>query len=254
MARIAEGVAHDEGIAVILSVTDGSACRLVAPDLVAVIEPRSVGGVTVVDNELLDRGEFEALHAMVEIVGVLDSVGFGVGKLAENLLMFGKGLGVAGVERGVTDVAEVKEEEHDTLETDTATSVGEDTKLEALEVFLHAERLDAGLPHALLEQVRPVDTLTTSGDFLATEEDVEGVGETVILGVEMGIEGANRGGELVDDVIVGLVLLLDDPAQLDLGAGAQILNLGSGFAVVIGPAGIVEQLDGILEGNDGSLW
>ena len=70
-----------------------------------------------------------------------------------------------------------------------------------------------------------VDALRTRGDLLATDEDVVAVRPLGVDRVGHRVEGAQRGGELVDRVEVGPLLLAHhDPQQL-LVARRQVLIL-----------------------------
>jgi hypothetical protein len=106
----------------------------------------------------------------------------------------GKATRVAREQACPSHVAELEEEEHDTLKTDTSTSVLNTvisrrmpkkeaitnrwaSILEAVEILLHGRRVDAGLPHTLFKQWRVVDALSTGENLLTTQEEVEGVGE-----------------------------------------------------------------------------
>lgn len=97
--------------------------------------------------------------------------------LGEILAGLGEAARVARDETRPPDVAQLEEEEDDTLETNASTAMRRATIAEAIEVILHCSRVDAGLPHALLEQGSVVDTLTTREDLLAAEEEIIRVGQ-----------------------------------------------------------------------------
>ena len=105
---------------------------------------------------------------------------------------------------------------------------------EGLEVGV--QRLDgnaAGLG-ALGEELGVVDSLGARHDFLSANEDIVGVGELLamegsrgsygVLRVGHRVEGADGERELVEDVEVGVVLLLDQTAELLLHRRAEIAH------------------------------
>ena len=95
---------------------------------------------------------------------------------------------------------------------------------EGLDVALQRVDGDAVGLRALHQQLGVVDTLCAGHHLLAADEDIEGVGELLrlrhthrhygVVRVGHGVEGAHGERELVEDVEVGVVLLLDDAAQL----------------------------------------
>lgn len=98
------------------------------------------------------------------------------------------------------------------------------------------QRLDgnaAGLG-ALGEELGVVDSLGARHDFLSANEDIVGVGELLamegsregygVLRVGHRVEGADGERELVEDVEVGVVLLLDQTAELLLHRRAEIAH------------------------------
>lgn len=65
-----------------------------------------------------------------------------------------------------------------------------------------------------------METLSSREDLLAAHEEVVRVGKEGVGRVGHGVEGTEGEGELVDDVVVGVVLLLDDDSEGLLGGGA----------------------------------
>lgn len=125
------------------------------------------------------------------------------------------------------------------LLTDSTTGVRGRTKAESIHVVLHVDGVNVDGAHALLEEVGVVQTLSSTEDLLAAHEEVVGVGEALrrstwsalrwrqenegtngVGGIGHGVEGAEGEGELVDDVVVGVVLLLDEAAEGLLSRGA----------------------------------
>ena len=77
--------------------------------------------------------------------------------------------------------------------------------------------------HRGLQFLDVVDTLGTRHDLLTTHEEVIGVGESVVLGVGLGVEGSHGHGELVQNVEVGVVLVANDLAQLLLHRRREVI-------------------------------
>lgn len=133
-------------------------------------------------------------------------------------------LGVSGEHADVADVRESEEEHHDTLETDSASGMRISAVREGLEISLQRVERDAMGLGTLREELGVMDTLGSRDDFLSTDEDIEGVGELLpmsharngngVLGVGHGVEGTDGQRELVQDVEVGVVLLLDETSEL----------------------------------------
>lgn len=134
-------------------------------------------------------------------------------------------LGVTGEQRSKTDVRQAKEEHDNTVQAKTTTGVRRATLAESVEVVLEAllVRLEALSAHRLLQLLDIVDTLGTGHDLLTTHEEVVGVGETLVVGVGLGVERTNSHGEFVKDVEVGVVLLADDLAKLLLHGGGEVV-------------------------------
>ena len=96
---------------------------------------------------------------------------------------------------------------------------------ESVQVVLEAllVGVDSLGKHRGLQFLDVVDTLGTRHDLLTTHEEVIGVGESVVLGVGLGVEGSHGHGELVQNVEVGVVLVADDLAQLLLHRRGEIV-------------------------------
>lgn len=99
------------------------------------------------------------------------------------------------------------------------------TLAESIEVILEAllVRLKTLSTHRLLQFLDIVDTLGTGHDLLSTHEEVVRVREALVVGVGLGVEGADSHGELVEDVEIGVVLLADDLAELLLHCGGEVV-------------------------------
>ena len=133
-------------------------------------------------------------------------------------------LGISGEHADVANVRESEEEHHDTLETHSASSVRIGAMREGLEVSLQRVERDAVSLGTLREKLGVMDTLGSRDNFLSTDEDIEGVGELLsvslgndrygVLGVGHGVERTDGQRELVQDVEVGVVLLLDETTEL----------------------------------------
>lgn len=91
---------------------------------------------------------------------------------------------------------------------------------ESIHVALHIVGVDAHGAHPLLQHGSIVQPLGTRENLLAAHEEVVRVGEQGVVGVGHGVEGSEGEGELVDDVVIGVVLLLDEDAERLLGRGA----------------------------------
>lgn len=134
-------------------------------------------------------------------------------------------LGVTGEQRSQTDVRQAEEEHNNTVQAETTAGVRRAALAESIEVILEAllVRLKALGAHRLLELLDIVDTLGTRHDFLATHEEVVRVGEAVVGGVSLGVEGTDSHGEFVQHVEIGVVLLADDVAELLLHGGGKVV-------------------------------
>ncbi|TFA99250.1 hypothetical protein CCMA1212_008992 [Trichoderma ghanense] len=217
---VAERVAGDHGKLLLPDKAHGGA-SLVSPNLESLVQPRGVGGIAVVGNELLDRRSVER--------GIgLRGVGLGMGQAG---LAVGERLGVAVEERGVSHVSQLEHPGHDTLEAQTGAGMGRRAEVEAGQVLLHALLGNAGGRHVGAQLGGIVDTLATGANLLAANEDVERPGPSRILGVLVGIEGTSACREAVQDVVVGVVLLTDELTQPNLIRRRQVL-LGHVTAVV----------------------
>lgn len=96
---------------------------------------------------------------------------------------------------------------------------------ESIEIILEA--LLVGLKtlgaHRLLKLLDIVNTLSTGHDLLATHEEVVRVGEALVVGVGLGVEGTDGHGELVEDIEVGIILVADNLAELLLHGGGKVV-------------------------------
>lgn len=174
-------------------------------------------------------------------------------RLSEVQAGLGEAARVTGDERRPTDVPELEEEEDDTLETDTSTTVGWATVAEPIEVVPHGLRVETSLAHALLEQLRVVNTLAARKDLLAANEEVVRVRELVVGRVAHGVERPGGRRELVQDVVVRVVLFLDECTKTLLRAGAEILVRRGRAAIFILVATLDQELDTVLEVEAESL-
>lgn len=134
-------------------------------------------------------------------------------------------LGVTGEQRSQTNVRQAKEEHDNTVQTETTTGVRRAALAESVEVVLEAllVRLETLSAHRLFQLLDIVDTLGTGHDLLTTHEEVVGVGEALVVGVGLGVEGTHGHGEFVEDIEVSVVLLADDLAELLLHGGGEVV-------------------------------
>ena len=90
------------------------------------------------------------------------------------------------------------------------------------------EKIKRSIPKCgsvLSQHVCVVDALCARGDFLPAQEDVVRIRVLAVDGVRHGVERADAGGELVDGVEVGAVLLLDGLAEEELVGGGEVLQV-----------------------------
>ncbi|KAJ6259481.1 hypothetical protein Dda_5118 [Drechslerella dactyloides] len=253
---VAQGVADDDGVVVLRDVSAGGAGLFVPPDVVSLVQPGGVGGVAVVGDELCERLELLG-GDVVDVRGLVlpwrvERAGFRVAENRDRRLL-GQAARISVVQRGVTDVSQVQQQHDDPLEADATAAVWRGALVEALHVVLHHGRLDGVVEHALLQHLRVVDTLTAGQDFLAPQEDIERIGVVGVFGVQHGVERAGGQGELVDDVKVGVVLLLDELAQPDFSTGGQVFVFVGDAAVFLLVAGFEKHADSLLEGDSRGL-
>ena len=101
---------------------------------------------------------------------------------------------------------------------------------ERLKIALQRVKRHAVSLGALSQKISIMDTLSTGDHFLTADEDIKGVGELLhmtlcflsyrVLGIRHGVERTDRQRELVQDIEVGVVLLLHKAAQLLLHRSA----------------------------------
>lgn len=137
-------------------------------------------------------------------------------------------LGVTGEQRSQTDVRQAKEEHDNAVQAKTTTGVGWATLAESVEVVLKAllVRLKTLSTHGLLQLLDIVDTLSTGHDLLTTHEKVIRVGEALVFGIGLGVEGTHGHGELVQHVEVGIILLADNMTKLLLHSSGEVVLKG----------------------------
>lgn len=87
------------------------------------------------------------------------------------------------------------------------------SQVESIDVTLHAGRLNTALLHPLDQELGVVDSLSAGQDLFTSHEKVVRVGQGGVRGVGHGVEGSDGKGELVEDVVVGAVLFLDQSAE-----------------------------------------
>src|SRR5215469_7394063 len=95
---------------------------------------------------------------------------------------------------GESNISEVEEEEGEPFEANSTSCVWRSTPAKTFYVVEHDFRLDAFLFHVLFQEFRIVDSLASGKDFLATHENIEGVGVAVIVWVRHCVEGSSGGG------------------------------------------------------------
>lgn len=104
--------------------------------------------------------------------------------------------------------------------TDTTTGMGRSTEVERINVTLHTSRLDATLLHPLDQEFRVVDSLRTGQDLFPSHEEIIRVGQGRVGSVGHGVERSDGERELVEDVVVGAVLFLDESTEPSFVFGA----------------------------------
>jgi hypothetical protein len=100
--------------------------------------------------------------------------------------------------------------------TDTTTSVRGSSQVESINVTLHARWLNTTLLHPLDQELGVVDSLSAGQDLFTSHEEIVRVGQGRVGGVGHGVEGSDGKGELVEDVVVGAVLFLDQSTEPSL--------------------------------------
>ena len=81
------------------------------------------------------------------------------GRLSERLALLGEAPRVPRNQAGPSNVTEFQHQHHNTLETNTSSTVGRAAPLEAVEIVGHRLGVDLSLPHLLLKEDGVVDTL-----------------------------------------------------------------------------------------------
>jgi hypothetical protein len=104
--------------------------------------------------------------------------------------------------------------------TDTTTGMGRSTEVERINVTLHTSRLDSTLLHPLDQEFRIVDSLRTGQDLFTSHEEIIRVGQGRVGSVGHGVERPDGERELVEDVVVGAVLFLDESTEPSFVLGA----------------------------------
>jgi hypothetical protein len=94
------------------------------------------------------------------------------------------------------------------------------TQSERINVPLHTLGGDPDRLHPLDQKVGIVNTLSTGQDLFTAHEEIVRVGQGRVLGVRHGVEWSDGEGELVEDVIIGVVFLLDQSTEPLLIFGA----------------------------------
>lgn len=104
--------------------------------------------------------------------------------------------------------------------TDTTTGVRGSTEVKRIDITLHASRLNPALLHPLNQELRIMDSLRARQDLFTSHEEIVRVGQGRVGRVGHRVEWSNRERELVEDVIVGAVLFLDESAEPSFVFGA----------------------------------
>jgi hypothetical protein len=104
--------------------------------------------------------------------------------------------------------------------TDTTAGMRRSTEVERINVTLHTRRLDTALLHPLDQEFRIMDTLRPRQDLFPSHEEIVRVGQGRVRGVGHGVERSDGERELVEDVVVGAVLFLDESAEPSFVFGA----------------------------------
>jgi hypothetical protein len=235
LAAVTERIASDHGKLLTLNPAD-SCTSLVSPDLEPLVEPRCVGGITIVGNELLQRwGRVGVVRLSGVSLGVRQARGLGRERL-----------GISVEERSVSNIAKFEHPSNNTLKTKTSTSVRGSTQLEGRKVVLHTILDHTSFSHVGSELVDVVDSLTTGADLLTADEDIEGSSPLGVFGILGSVEGTSIGGELVKHVVIGVVLLANKLAKSHLVRSRQILLFD------IAPV-VAEHLKTLAEGKNESL-
>mmetsp|Transcript_16109 Transcript_16109/g.40392 ORF Transcript_16109/g.40392 Transcript_16109/m.40392 type:complete len:599 (+) Transcript_16109:180-1976(+) len=171
-------------------------------------------------------------------------------------------LRVAREEGRLANVVQAAEEHDDALQAHTRAAVRRAAVLERVDVGLDAVERDSPPGGALREKLGVVDTLRARDDLLTADEDVKGVGVVVVVGAGHGVEGADGQGVAVQEVKVGLVLLLHQLAQGALHLRVEVIvraNLVAGICQHLdalrkgelqGLAQVLQRLEGVLLPDD----
>jgi len=125
------------------------------------------------------------------------------------LYSWGKSLRVSGEERALSDVPDVTVELHNSLQTNSATTMGRSTVSEGINVVLQGVKRNSMNLGSFSKEFGIVDPLCTTRDFLASHKEVVGVRVIGVARVNHRIEGSSIYGVSVKHVKVGVVLLSD---------------------------------------------
>jgi hypothetical protein len=117
--------------------------------------------------------------------------------------------GVPGEEGSVADIAQSAVQHHDPLEPEPRPPVRECAVPERVDVVRQGLHSNAALGGPLFEHLGVVDPLGAGGDLLAPHENVVGVRVAWFLGAQHRVEGAGFDRVLVQDVEIGVELVLD---------------------------------------------
>ena len=166
----------------------------------------SVGTIAVLGDEILQRRMTRQAHIVLARNSLLvvpdDAVHMGQSHVVVDMYSrsgqrIREAPRVPREQARIPQVAQLQEQHDESLEPDASARVRGHAPPEGVGVVLHLGGVDAGGFDALLDLLRRVETLAAGEDLLATQEDVEGVGQFRVLGIGHRVEGAHFGGELV---------------------------------------------------------
>lgn len=143
--------------------------------------------------------------------------------------------------------------------------MGRCSVLKGIDVVLNAFFRDIVRLGSLCQHLGVVDSLSSTGDLLASHEEIVGKGVVGVLRVDHGVEGTSGHGVSVKHVEIGVVLFSHNPSKGLLSLRAQVFegilfvpslleHLTACFEVKLdNRVGTFELLEGVLVVNDGKF-
>lgn len=169
--------------------------------------------------------------------------------LIQNKDLRSDSLGISREQSTLSNVTQSAVEHDDSFETDTDTTVGVSTVFERFDVIFNGIDLNAAFSSSLGQEFRIVNSLSTTGNFFTSHEEIVRVGVSGVILAGHGVERSGGDGVSVENVEIGVVLLLDEVTQLSFSDGIEIFHSGPFDAIFL------QKVNTFLEGelNDGSL-